>query len=275
MNKKDQEVNLSYLDHKSVKWIYIIFLILTLLTLLSSVVLLIVEPESEKLYLHIFLAVVAIILFHLPLFLKKKFKLYIPSFFQIVALIFIYAHFILGEIFRVYDHSMVFDKILHTTSGIAITFLGVSVINFLNEEKNTVLKLSPFFVAFFSFCFSLMIAVLWEIYEFFSDAVFGTNMQRWMLTSEEIEAYGSAVGRFGLLDTMGDLIVCTIGSLFAAIVCYVLLKSKNAAINRIVFRRFVDYDEAVKEAKEAGDTKLVESLQKAKQKQKKAIKQDK
>src|SRR5690554_8217129 len=103
MKKKDQEVNLLYLDHKSVKWIYTIFLILTFLTLFSSIILLIIDKQDiEKRILHIFLSAVAIILFHLPLFLKRKFKLYIPSFFQIIALIFIYAHFILGEIFRLY-----------------------------------------------------------------------------------------------------------------------------------------------------------------------------
>lgn len=267
MGKKD--VNLLYLDHKSVRWIYTIFLLLTIGTLVSSIILLIVEQDNlEKRLLHIFYSSVAIIFFHIPLFLKKKFKLYIPSFFQILALFFIYAHFILGEIFRVYDHSFLFDKILHTTSGIGITLLGFSVINFLNEEKNSHLKLSPFFVAFFSLCFSLMIAVLWEIFEFAVDEIVNSNMQRWKFTEKEFIEAGSRIARRGLRDTMFDLIVCLAGSLFAATCCYILLKNQNRLLNRFLFRRIVDYDLAIKEAEEANDFVLVEALKTAYQKQK-------
>ncbi|HEY8445333.1 MAG TPA: hypothetical protein VIK94_04280 [Bacilli bacterium] len=269
MEKKQKDINLVFLDHKIVRWIYLIFLFFTVATLISSIILLIINQEDiEKRLLHIFYSTIAIILFHGPLFLKKKFNLYIPSFFQILALVFIYAHFILGEIFRVYDHSYLFDKILHTTSGVGITILGVSVINFLNEEKNIHLKLSPFFVAFFSFCFSLMVAVLWEIFEFTVDELTNSNMQRWKLTEEQIESGSSYLGRIGLIDTMGDLIVAFCGAFVAAVVCYILLKSKNRFINRFLFRRIVDFDLAIKEAEEAHDFLLVNALKAEKEKQK-------
>jgi len=266
---KKKDINVLYLDHKAVRWIYTIFLILTIATLISSVILLITDQDDfEKRLLHIFYSFIAIILFHVPLFLKKKFNLYIPSFFQILALIFIYAHFILGEIFRVFDHSFLFDKILHTTSGIGITLLGVNIINFLNEDKNAHLKLSPFFVAFFSFCFSLMIAVLWEIFEFAVDEIFNSNMQRWKPTPEELLNGGIELGRIGLHDTMVDLIVCLCGSLVASIFCFILLKSKNRFFNRLLLRKIVDYDLALKEAEEANDKILVEALKNAYKKQK-------
>ena len=58
-----------------------------------------------------------------------------------------------------------------------------------------------------------MIGVIWEIFEFSLDYVIGLNMQK-----------------SGLVDTMGDLIVNSIGSLFVAIFLNSVLVSKMMKI---------------------------------------------
>lgn len=60
----------------------------------------------------------------------------------------------------------------------------------------------PRFVAIFAFVFSLAVGVLWEIFEFAMDQLFGMNMQKAMFGDPS-----------GLTDTMWDLIVDAIGAL--------------------------------------------------------------
>ncbi|MEA3323353.1 MAG: hypothetical protein U9Q12_03965, partial [Patescibacteria group bacterium] len=67
-----------------------------------------------------------------------------------------------------------------------------------------------FFVALFAVCFSMAVAVVWEIFEYVMDIGFGTNMQK-----------------SGLVDTMEDLIVATIGALIVGLLGYLYLKHGN------------------------------------------------
>lgn len=274
--KEKNEIKLIYLDHRGVKWVYFIFQGLIVLTMIGSIISIIINPHDiENQISHIFLCVIAILLFNIPLLLKTKYKIYIPSIIQVGALIFIYCHFVLGEIFRLYDYSMFFDKILHTTSGIALTIFGFSVINLLNRNSQTYLKLTPFLVAFFSFCFSLALALLWEVFEFVVDSLFGANMQRWQVTEEQLDAKAYDLGRFGLKDTMYDMIVATIGSTIVSIVGYISLKTKNDILNRVMFRRFVDFEQAIEDAKKVGDERMVKTLLRARDIQNQRMKSQK
>ena len=231
---------------KSVKIVTIILEVLILLTLVWSIVGCFTDDDIEIRINQIFLSLLGLALLYLPAFISRKWKLYIPSNMQIIAIVFIFAHFILGEIFRVYDYSLLFDKILHTTSGLVFAAVGFSLVNLLNESTNTHLELSPFFVALFSFCFSMMIASLWEVYEFTFDSITGNNMQRWQIIGDILEVKDP--GRVGLIDTIGDIIVCLIGSLVVSIAGYISLKSKGNWLNRIMIRSLKDLDKAKEEA---------------------------
>ena len=63
------------------------------------------------------------------------------------------------------------------------------------------MHLSPFFIAFFAFCFALAFGVVWEIYEYTVDSVAALNMQKYALEDGTL-----LVGREALADTMEDLI---------------------------------------------------------------------
>lgn len=252
---KAQE-NKKVVSQRGVKITLLICQILIVATLISSIVGLFFGGEISQRMDHIVLAILGLILLNVPSFISKKWHLYIPSIMQIGAIIFIYAHFILGEIYRVYDSSLVFDKILHTTSGLAFAALGFSLVNLLNESKNTHLTLSPFFVSLFSFCFSMMIAGAWEMYEFFYDNLTGANMQRWQIVGNVLAIEDP--GRFGLVDTMGDIIVCFAGSLFVSIIGYCSLKSKNNILNKLMIRNVKNLDYAKEEAKSSQDPIFIE-----------------
>ena len=262
MKRKEKKKDNNPIIQKSVKIVTIILEILIVLTMIWSIIGLFTDENKDVRANQIFLSLMGLILLNIPAFISRKWRLYIPSNMQILAVVFIFAHFILGEIFRVYDYSLLFDKILHTTSGLAFAAVGFSLVNLLNESKNTHLELSPFFVALFSFCFSMMIAGVWEIFEYTVDSISGANMQRWQIEGDILQIENP--GRVGLIDTMGDIIVCLIGSLVVSVAGYISLKTKGNWLNRIMIRSVKDLDKAHEEALESHDTtfkKLVEELE--------------
>ena len=161
----------------------------------------------------------------LPGILRKKFRVEIPDKIYYLYVIFLYAAIFLGEVSDYYYIVPYWDTILHGFSGILIGFIGFSLIDILNNENKRI-HLSPFFVAFFAFCFALQVGVVWEVYEFASDGFFGTNMQKFKLKDGT-----ELVGRTAVEDTMEDLIVDGIGAFSASTIGYISLKYKKGWIN--------------------------------------------
>lgn len=163
-------------QHKANRVLYWIVLIMTLLTggsaIYSLVKCILGSGEMLETYLNqIQMCVLAIVCLNIPVFFQRKLKVRIPDFIAVIVYLFIFIHFILGEIYRFYDHYILFDKILHTTGGAIIAFIGFSVVlSFTNLESKKV-KLSPFFIVVFSFCFALSIEYIWELVEYAVDSV--------------------------------------------------------------------------------------------------------
>ena len=80
----------------------------------------------------------------------------------------------------------------------------------LNERPDISLDIKPNFMAIFAFTFAVSLGVVWEIFEFFMDQLFNMNMQ------------GS-----GLVDTMWDLIVDSIGALAISVLGAIYYKRMN------------------------------------------------
>lgn len=158
-------------------------------------------------WLNLALSLITLFLTFLPTIIKRQFKVDYPSEFEIAILVFIYAAIYLGGIHSFYYRFWWWDLALHTLSGIIIGAIGFSLVYILNKERRSRIRLSPGFVAIFSFSFALAIGVFWEIFEFLIDSFFGFNMQK-----------------SGLIDTMWDLIVNTLGALVVSMVGYLYLK---------------------------------------------------
>ena len=144
--------------------------------------------------------------------------------------VFIFAHYVLGEVLRVYDHSIVFDKILHTTSGVIMSFIGFSFIFMLNKINPEKMKLSPFFIVLFTFCFTMTTEYVWELFEYSADRLLDLNMQRWQDGITETLENGSVISSVpyggGLKDTMGDMAVNILGCLRVCVYALVGMKLK-------------------------------------------------
>lgn len=171
-----------------------------------------------------------IIALWLPSLITKKFKLEIPNKMYYFYVVFLYGAIFLGEIRNFYYRFEYWDLILHTLSSVMIGFLGFSVVDILNHDNENV-KLNAFFVAFFAFCFAVTLGGMWEIYEFVSDGILNTNMQKFA-----IQKGIDLTGRKALVDTMEDLIVDGIGAFAASLVGYISLKYDKNYLNSVLIK---------------------------------------
>lgn len=144
----------------------------------------------------------------LPLALGRRFAVFIPAEFEALAVVFVFASLFLGEVRGYYARFWWWDAALHTASGFLLGILGFLLVYVLNEKEEIDLHMKPGFVAFFAFVFAVGMGALWEIFEFAMDSFFGLNMQK-----------------SGLVDTMWDLIVDTVGAAVIAVLGYGWLKT--------------------------------------------------
>ena len=166
-------------------------------------------------------SILTLFLTFLPSILEKKFRVDFPGEFEIVILLFIYASIYLGDLHAFYLKFWWWDIMLHSLSGIIFGIIGFSLIYILNRSNRCAVQLSPGFVAFFAFCFAMALGALWEIYEFLMDVLLDLKMQR-----------------FGLVDTMYDLILDFFSALLTSLVGYLYLRKRALFLDRLV-KRFV------------------------------------
>lgn len=230
----EEKAILRAMDEKSKKSLRFNFILqaITLLTAIASLVMFFVDDNKglDTTVFQLMQCIMALVIFNVPLFISRKFKCYIPNFITVLLYIFIFMHFILGEIYRAYDHILLYDKFLHTSSGMVFCLLSLSIVWLFNNSEDGKVKLSPFFVVLFTFCFTLTLEYLWEIVEYGCDRLIGLNMQRWQDSIVETLPDGGTVHSVpwgnAIADTMGDMIVNVVGSFVMCVVIYVSMKKK-------------------------------------------------
>jgi len=201
-------------------------------------------------YNDVFLCLLTLVLFQIPSFIDRRFKIYIPDTLLIIILLFIFAAEILGEIKSFYIQYPGWDTVLHTINGFLMAAIGFALIDIFNRSEKISTKLSPSALAFFAFCFSMTIGVLWEFFEFGMDYFFNLDMQKdtfiyeiksvalnpeaknipvivpiesVVINGEQWEGYLD----IGLIDTMKDLIVNFIGAFLFSFFGYVHIKNRD------------------------------------------------
>lgn len=161
-----------------------------------------------------------------PSLIEKRWMISIPNYMYILYFVFLYCAIYLGEVRNFYFVIPHWDTILHAFSGAMLGAMGFSLVSILNGSERIRLKLSPFFVAMFAFCFALAAGALWEIYEFTFDGLLSLNMQKFAL-----EDGTQLVGRAALADTMKDLIVDAASALIVCVAGFLTIKKDKLAIS--------------------------------------------
>ena len=148
----------------------------------AVLIVLVAELLAGK-WFNVFLCFLTLLLFMIPSIVERRLRLELPGPLEIVILCFIFSSAILGEIAEFYVRIPGWDTMLHTLNGFLMAAIGFSLIDLLNRSPRFHISLSPFFVAFVAFCFSMTTGVLWEFIEFSIDRLLHMDMQKDYLVS--------------------------------------------------------------------------------------------
>ncbi|MBQ2836399.1 MAG: hypothetical protein IJE68_06160 [Clostridia bacterium] len=184
-----------------------------------------------------FIITITFFMTYYPSILEKRFGVYLPARLEIVITLFIFAAQVLGEMNGFYDKITWWDTMLHTTSGVILGLVGFLFVYLLNEKGDKNVNLSPIFVVIFAFCFAITMGVFWEFFEYGADRLLGYNMQKFRMPGQD-----------GLVDTMEDLIVDTIGAIIACIGGWIYMKNKKDTLFNDVFDEWFE-SERIKNGK--------------------------
>ena len=172
---------------------------------------------------------------------------------------------ILGSCFNVYTIIPFLDTLLHGLSGILFSCLGFTLAEkFFNKVET---KKSFFGCLLFAVCFSLAIALAWELFEYLCTVLFGwdmmedtyvTNINSYLLAGSHTETvqiqgiiktliyYGNGQTYtmngyldLGLLDTLTDMTVCVGGTLVFIVVSLIGF-FKFPQLNRMLIPQIIE-----------------------------------
>ena len=161
----------------------------------------------EQRWASLAVSLITLALTYLPDIIERSYHIKLPLTFTSAIIIFTYSTLFLGEVGDFYEKYWWWDIVLHGGSAIGFGLIGFIFIFIL--FKGDRYAAPPLAMAFFAFCFGITIGVLWEVFEFGMDEIFGFNMLK-----------------SGLMDTMWDLIVDAIGAALGAAAGYFYLKKK-------------------------------------------------
>jgi len=147
--------------------------------------------------------------------IKKIFKIKISEEINFIYILFIFMAHFLGVTCEVYNKIYWFDKFVHFLSGVLTSFGSIYLITKFKKDNNTK------FTVLFIIAFSLMVASLWEMFEYLSSCLFDVDPQKVVLT--------------GVNDTMGDIIVAFLGSILVSLsYCFEYTQNKYLIIKKFI-----------------------------------------
>ncbi len=154
---------------------------------------------------YLFLSVASFVIPFIPNVIYRVFRLTPAYTLTMAARVFIFLAFHIGMACKGYVLIPFYDKIVHTFSGVIFSVLGI-IIFYALKHGHTIDKKDSWLCTVFSFSFSMMIAAVWEIYEYIIGFVLKTDPQ--------------CVAATGVGDTMSDIIACLVGT---AVLCLLII----------------------------------------------------
>ncbi|MFD4961133.1 hypothetical protein [Microbacterium sp. NPDC058389] len=145
-----------------------------------------------------------------PAAAELVFRTTLPRALQLHYLIFITLGPFAGSALNVYAMIPDWDTLIHFDSGVMLAWLGMLWVRRVEERVGT--PLPSWFGLLVVQLTPMAFAAAWEICEYASDLIIGTNSQN-----------GS------LEDTMGDIMAGTLGGLFAIVLLVILRRPRTVA----------------------------------------------
>jgi uncharacterized membrane protein YjdF len=204
-----------------------IFWIIVRVSLIACIIYSIVEGD----YIMMGESIACFLFSHLwdffQVFGAQSFIIEVPPLSQTMLNVIIFAGIPFGSYIGLFDKIWWYDIFMHIMTGIVCAVFGYDFAFILQRKKG---KCSIILASMFALMFAMSIACGWEIYEFLMDYLHGTNLQ---LSSQGAETamfdmakYRNEYGYLGLVDTMTDMMMNTIGGLIGMIFM-IILRNKN------------------------------------------------
>ncbi len=200
----------------------------------TAILALAVFPEEDRLN-NIVICVFVSALLVMPWVFERSLGVEMPTMLKVFLILLILGGPILGKIYKFYYRVEHWDKLLHTSSGFLFAIIG-SLLPQLMDKKNKEHSLT--LTVTYAFFFTLSVAVVWEFFEYAMDRLFNMDMQQdtWIpsVNSYLLGTEKGVIGRIpqissvvvngqeiamdgyldiGLIDTMNDMLVCTLGGI--------------------------------------------------------------
>ena len=156
----------------------------------------------------LFIALATLALSLAPVLVARWAEIHVPSSFMLAVVLFVGGTLFLGEVYDFYGRFWWWDMLMHGGSAVGFGLIGFVLVFMMFQGDRFAAPHGA--VSFFAFCFALAIGAMWEIFEFAMDQLFGFNMQK-----------------SGLVDTMTDLIIDTLGAILGATAGYGYLKGRE------------------------------------------------
>ncbi len=205
-----------------------------------------------------FMGVLTLLLLLIPAVVERSFSLRLPCTLEILAYAFVFAAGVLGEIAGFYERFAFWDDMLHGCNGFMFAAFGFCLVGLTQRKMGGRARYAPFLVALVAFCFSMTVGAFWELFEYSTDAVLGTDMQKDTLLHaiHTVSLSGAGEGTVhlrdvtqtvirtasgeeivlagyldvGLADTMLDLFVNAIGAFVFCVIGYVYLRGASGRL---------------------------------------------
>jgi ABC-type Fe3+-siderophore transport system permease subunit len=167
-------------------------------------------------------SVFVLFLMFLPAIIERRLKITLPPEIDLLITILLYLHYVLGEFGQFYVYISWWDLFLHGLNALIIGMIGFILAYALLMTSR--IEAKPFFISLFAVCFSVFFGVIWEIFEFSMDQLFGFNMQK-----------------SGLTDTITDLAMDVLGAIAAGTFGFVYIKQPEPTMIHNVISRFLRF----------------------------------
>ena len=166
------------------------------------------------------------------MFPKNSFPRLLPRYFQHISIFGFFCASFGGAYLNLYYALPMFDKVLHALGCVEAVFISYELVCAMQIRDKVVCP--PKIVALCALGVGFVFASGWELFEFTFDQWFGGDAQHWDLQKAIQEAGGNVEdvfmfipldaerfeARFAIMDTMGDMILNTLG----AVPMYIFLR---------------------------------------------------
>ncbi len=159
---------------------------------------------------------------------------------ECILYIFVFLSWLMGSAGELYYTVPYFDKMVHCLSGLFVSFLALTLYMML-ERRHSRVGENPATACLFVFFASMAVAGMFELCEFVLTPITGRDMQH--------------VAETGVADTMGDMFVCLIGTIFSVIMMILAAKKQKPNFFTDVAQAFV-FQNPLKEKKQGAPADL-------------------